>query len=110
MKFQIKQAKVTHFIDPEEIIYCRADRSYCTLFFDKKEIVYSKPLANLSRLLNPMVFIRIHNSFLINLCLVEKQIRSNDQLHVLMSTGVKLPVARSKRALFQEAMNHFLTQ
>ena len=110
MKLQIKQAGVTHYIDFEEIIYCRADRSYCTLFFDKKEIVCSKPLADLSKLLNPMVFIRIHNSFLINLCLVEKQIRSNDQLHVLMSTGEKLPVARNRKAFFQEAMNHFLTQ
>ncbi len=110
MKLEIRQAGVSHYIDFDEVIYCRADRSYCTIIFDKKEIVYSKPLAGLSKLLNPSVFIRIHNSFLINLCFVEKQIRSHDKLHVLMSNSDKLPVARNRRAFFQKAMNHFLTK
>ncbi len=111
MKLPFKETGVTHYIDPHEIIYCKADRSYCTLYLSKGEkLVYSKPLAAVIRRLQQPCFFRIHNSFLINLCFVEQQLRSNDKHYVIMSNQEKLPVARNRRALFREVMTDFLAR
>ncbi|MBW6536235.1 MAG: LytTR family transcriptional regulator, partial [Mariniphaga sp.] len=110
MKFQIKQAGIIHYIDIEEIISCRAERAYCTVFLlNKEKITCSKPLSEISKVLSQPYFVRIHDSFLINLHFVKKQISSNCKLYVLMSNGEKLPVGRRKKSVFQQAMNKFLS-
>ncbi|MBW6536474.1 MAG: LytTR family transcriptional regulator [Mariniphaga sp.] len=76
MKLQIKQAGIIHYINIEEIIYCRAERAYCTIFLlNNEELVCSKPLLEISKLLNQLYFVRVHYSFLINLNFVVKQIK-----------------------------------
>jgi two-component system LytT family response regulator len=111
MKLQIKQAGIIHYINIEEIIYCRAERAYCTIFLlNNEKIACSKPLSEISKLLNLPYFVRIHHSFLINLNFVKKQINSNCKLCVLMSNGEKLPVARKKKSKFQQAINKFLSK
>jgi two-component system, LytTR family, response regulator len=111
MKLQIKQAGIINYINIEDIIYCRAERAYCTIFFlINEKLTCSKPLSEISKLLNLPYFVRIHDSFLINLNFVKKQISSNCKLYVLMSNGEKLPVARRKKSVFQQAMNKFLSK
>jgi two-component system LytT family response regulator len=78
MKLQIKQAGIVHYINIEEIIYCRAERAYCTIFFlNNEKLPCSKSLSKISKLLSQPYFVRIHDSFLVNLNFVKKQISSN---------------------------------
>ncbi len=111
MKLQIKQEGIIHYVNTEEVVYCKADRAYCTIFFlNDEELICSKPLSEISKLLRQPYFVRIHDSFLVNLHFIKKQISSNCKLHVLMSNGEKLPVARRKKSIFQQAMNKFLSK
>lgn len=98
-------------INIEEVVYCRAERAYCTIFLlNNEKLVCSKPLSEIGKLLNLPYFVRIHNSFLINLNFVTKQISSKSKFYVLMSNGKKLPIARRKKSIFQQAMNKFLSK
>jgi two-component system LytT family response regulator len=112
MKIQIKQAGIIHYINAEEIIYCRAGRAYCTIFFlNNEKLTCSKSLAEISKLLNLPYFVRIHHSFLINLNFVVKQIRKPDnKLFVLMCNETLLPIARNRKHYFEQTMNKFLSK
>ncbi len=112
MKIQIKQEGIIHYINIEEVVYCRAERAYCTIFFlNNEELVCSKPLSEIGELLNLPYFVRIHNSFLVNLNFVVKQIRkSNNKLFVLMSNEALLPIARNRKHYFEQTMNKFLSK
>lgn len=110
MKLQIRQEGIIHYINTEDVIYCRADRAYCTIFIlNDEELICSKPLSEISKLFNQPYFVRIHRSFLVNLNFVKKQIGLNCKLYVLMSNGEKLPVARQKKSKFQQSMNKFIS-
>ena len=52
----------------------------------------------------PEEFVRIHNSYIVNVNFIKKLIKT-DQWSVVMETGITLPVARRKRADFMDIMN-----
>jgi two-component system, LytTR family, response regulator len=112
MKLQIKQAGIVHYINIEEIIYYRAERAYCTVFLlNNEKLTCSKPLSEISKLLSQPYFVRIHNSFLINLDFVVKQIRKPDNKQfVLMCNETLLPIARNRKHYFEQTMNKFLSK
>ncbi|HET54390.1 MAG TPA: LytTR family transcriptional regulator [Ignavibacteria bacterium] len=112
MKLQIKQAGIIHYINIEEIIYCRAERAYCTVFLlNNEKLTCSKPLSEISRLLSQPNFVRIHHSFLINLNFVIKQIKKSDNSQfVLMCNETLLPIARNRKHYFEQTMNKFLSK
>ena len=108
MKLQINQSGLTHYVKLDKIIYCKAERSYCAIFLDgEKEIFCSKSLSRLSELLNLPNFVRMHNSYLINIRFVERQIRCKENYFVIMNGNVKIPIARSRKNIFHEAMREF---
>jgi DNA-binding LytR/AlgR family response regulator len=57
-----------HLIDSDQIMYCKSDNSYTHININgEKEIVVAKSLARFSRELDPKWFIRVNQSFLINI-------------------------------------------
>lgn len=64
------------FIDVDDIIRCKSDINYTTLFLrNQKTIVVSKTLKEFEQQLSPYNFFRIHNSHLINLKYVTKYVK-----------------------------------
>lgn len=64
----IKIARNTYrkiFID--EIIYCKADRSYSIIKTNETEITYSYPLKDLEKLLTNSLFVRVNRSYILNI-------------------------------------------
>lgn len=58
MKLQINQSGITHYVELDKIMYCKAERSYCTIYlFDQKEILCSKSLHRIAELLNHPNFV-----------------------------------------------------
>jgi len=106
MKLQINQSGITYYVELDKIIYCKAERSYCIIFLlDEKEILCSKSLRKLAELLNYPNFVRIHNSYLININFVKKYVRCREHNCVIISNNnIKLPIARNRNHIFQEAM------
>ncbi|MEW7289448.1 LytR/AlgR family response regulator transcription factor [Aquimarina sp. 2304DJ70-9] len=94
------------FISIESIIYCKANGSYTAFYLkDKKTVLVSKHLKEYENLLDHQSFMRIHNSFLINLKEVEKYIKS-DGGYILMSNNDTVNISKSKKDTFLNAMNH----
>jgi two-component system, LytTR family, response regulator len=94
------------FIKVEDIIYLEASVNYTYIFTgEKKKYIVSRTLKDFEDMLPDEIFLRIHNSYIINKNFVEKYIRG-DGGQVVLSTGVTLDVAKRKKHEFLKAIGH----
>jgi DNA-binding LytR/AlgR family response regulator len=74
----INQSDLVHIIPIHNILFCQADRSYCTVHLANGEkITYTRSLANLGKQLGNY-FIRISQSVIVNknhICKIDKKCR-----------------------------------
>lgn len=90
------------FVEVAEILYCKSEGSYTTLYFTNGEtMLLSKSIKEVGDLLTVCGFLRVHNSYLINLNHIKKYIRGEGG-EVIMKNGHSVPVSRSKKAVFLE--------
>ncbi len=89
------------FTDVDDILFFEADENYCTVHIrDKKSIVISKPLKFYAdKLRDNSSFLRIHQSYLININHISKVIMTKLP-QAIMSNGKHLNVSRSKKSEF----------
>ena len=94
------------FIKVDDIIYMEASINYTKFFLthDQKYTV-SKTLKEFEEMLPDDIFLRIHNSYLINKNCVEKYIRG-DGGQVVLSNGTTLDVSKRKKADFLKAIGY----
>ena len=94
------------FIKTEDIIYLEAIANY-TKFHLAANIKYtvSKTLKEFEDMLPEESFLRIHNSYIINLNFAEKYIRG-DGGQVILSNGIMLDVSKRKKAEFLKAIRN----
>ncbi|HQU59354.1 MAG TPA: LytTR family DNA-binding domain-containing protein [Saprospiraceae bacterium] len=89
-----------HFVEVADIIYCQSEGSYTDLhFLNGESMLLSKPIKDVGELLTPAGFLRVHNSYLINLSHIKKYIRGEGG-EIIMKNDHHVPVARSKKAEF----------
>ncbi|MFD2100623.1 LytR/AlgR family response regulator transcription factor [Flagellimonas iocasae] len=92
------------FIAIQDIILCKADGSYtCFVLKNKKTLLVSKHLKEYENLLADQQFMRVHNSFLINLNEVKKYIKS-DGGYIIMSNNMNVSISPRKKDDLIEAM------
>jgi two-component system LytT family response regulator len=85
------------FILIEDILYCEADGNYTHITLkEQKRLLMSKPLKELDAQLKAYNYLRIHNSYLINLNHLAKYVRGNAG-YVVMIDGKNLTVSRAKK-------------
>lgn len=85
------------FIDPNEIIYMQSNGRYTEFILsdNKRKVLASKSLGEIHVQLNPSVFFRIHNTFIINLKhLININKKSGNYCE--MSNGNSLPISRRR--------------
>jgi two-component system LytT family response regulator len=94
------------FIDIDEIVYCEANGAY-TVFHLKpnRKIIVSRNLKEYEVLLDEDFFMRIHNSFLINLKEVKKYVKS-DGGYVIMKNGDAVNISQKKKDDFLQKMRY----
>ncbi|WP_411030750.1 LytR/AlgR family response regulator transcription factor [Spongiimicrobium sp. 3-5] len=93
------------FINVADIVYCKANGSYTNFVLkDKTQLLVSKHLKEYEGLLLEQFFMRVHNSFLINLKQVKKFVKS-DGGYILMSNDHTASISRTRKDDFLEAMN-----
>jgi two-component system, LytTR family, response regulator len=79
-----------------DIIYCKSDNSYTTFCLKSDNfITVSNPLKKYEDLLINRNFIRIHQSYLINVKAVSKLVKNNGN-YVVLSNNLTLPISRRK--------------
>ena len=92
------------FIEVSQILYCKAEGSYTKFVLkDNETILVSKHLKEYENLLLEQDFMRVHNSFLINLKEVKKFIKS-DGGYIIMSNNDSVSISRSKKEGFIHVM------
>lgn len=93
------------FVEIKNILYCQSQNNYTTIFLKNGESLFiSKTLKDVENSLKRFMFIRVHQSFLINPSYMQKYIR-NDGGYILMSNDQRIPLSSSKRALIAEVFD-----
>jgi two-component system LytT family response regulator len=87
------------FIETTSILRCESDSNYTRIFFvgEQRELLICKTLKDIENILGPTLFLRVHNSHLINKKQVKRLIKT-DGGHLIMNDGAEIPLARSKKA------------
>jgi two-component system LytT family response regulator len=87
-------------IPANQIIRCEADDNYTHLYLNNnKKIVASRTLKEIEELLQYFpAFIRVHNSYLVNLDEVTRYVRGEGG-YLIMSDGTTISVSRSRKEL-----------
>jgi two-component system, LytTR family, response regulator len=86
-------------VEPQEIIWIRADGNYSTLFFtNRPKLLVPKTLKDFEDQLIPYNFFRCHNSNLININHVKSFQASEGEDYILMSNDDKVEISRRKKS------------
>jgi len=87
-----------HLIDVENIVYCKSENTYTTFYLnDGEEIKVSVPIKNVEQQLSNKVFIRPHQSYLVNV----QHIRSLHKIsngELLLDNGMVVAVSSRKKS------------
>lgn len=97
------------FIEVNDILYCKAEGSYTSFVLKNTEkLLVSKHLKEYENLLLEQNFMRVHNSFLINLKEVKKYVKS-DGGYIVMNNGDTANISRSKKDDFIKVMSGLIS-
>ena len=95
-KIQIATDQNIKLLDPYSILYCKSDGNYCHIYFnDDTSLLISKKLKYMEEKLDNFPFMRVHNSYVVNLNAI-KAIDKKDTL-LIMTDESLIPVSRSKK-------------
>lgn len=85
------------FISITDIMYAEADGNYSRIFMmNKEKLLISRTLKDLESLLSNHPFVRIHQSYLVNLAYIKKYVKGEGG-YVIMNNGTSLQVSRANR-------------
>lgn len=104
MKIAISTMDGLVFILVNQIIYCKAENGY-TLFYNINgdKVISTKNMKHFEAVLTEYSFLRIHNSYLINLKEIKKY-NKGDGGTVTMSNDAELDVSKRKKTAFLAAI------
>lgn len=104
-KIAISVSEGIIFIHTADIIHCKSDSNYTTLFMKQdKKLTASKTLKDIEDLLGSQHFIRVHSSHLVNKNEIQMYQRS-DGGDLIMSNGSHIPVSRDKKSSFLDSFD-----
>ena len=90
----------------ENILYCKSENNY-TIFFLKGgggKIMVSKTLKEYDEILSDYNFLRVHQSYLINLAEVKRYVKGEGG-YVILSNDDSVDVSRRRKQAFLDAVN-----
>jgi len=87
------------FIDVKSVLYCQSENNYTNIHFDcGKKLLISKTLKEFEKVMEKFLFIRTHQSYLINPNHMKKYVR-NDGGYIVLANGKEIPVSANRRQL-----------
>lgn len=97
-KIVLKTAQDTFYIEVKKIIYCEAEGKYTKVYLqDGKHVLMSINIGEYEEMLSQYGFIRIHNSFLLNKCYIEKIQKIKDLFFIKVMNMDLLPISRRRK-------------
>jgi two-component system, LytTR family, response regulator len=99
-KLPIPTIEGFHFIDISTIRYLKSDNTTTFIYVDDEKfpIVSSKNLGKYEQDLTNLYFLRVHQSYIVNLSRLKKYIRG-DGTYLLLNCGTSIPVTRKEELL-----------
>ncbi len=80
------------------LMYCQSDKGYTTFYLDnKKSYIASKPIKEFEEQLPDELFVRTHQSYVVNLRFIDKFDKTG---YIFLKSGNKIPVSTRKREEF----------
>ncbi len=105
----VKSGEKTEFVNVNDIDWIESAGAYVTLHCGRKEILYRSALTELADKLDPMRFIRIHRSVIVNIdSIVHLESLSHGEFDVVLKSGGRPRVSRSYRALLEQRLGQSL--
>lgn len=102
-RIALKSIDYTQIIQIADIVYCQSDKGYTTFFLnDGNKIVVSKVLKEYETLLPATVFIRCHQSFLVNVNYISKYYKDGN---LQLTTKDLIPVSERKKEIVLDYLN-----
>lgn len=93
-KLSVATQSMIHFLDLDDICFLKSEGNYCKLILEEnKSIMASKTLKHFASKLVQKPFIRVHNSYLVNLTKVVGLKKGGDMC-LILSNGIEIPVSR----------------
>lgn len=90
-----RTAENVYAVYEENILYCSSDGNYTTIFTDRSEkIMISKPIKKVEEILSEEVFVRCHQSHIVNVAHVVKY---SKQGYLVLSDDEKVPVSNRRK-------------
>ena len=91
-------------INTQEIISCTAESNYTSIVLkNKKKFVVSKTLKEIEDLLNPKIFLRVHNSHVINMNEIHRYVKGEGG-YLIMSNDSSIDVSRSRKDVLMQRL------
>lgn len=88
------------FVDLKDIIHCESQSAYCYVHLTgDRKVLLSRHLKEISEILEPLGFLRVHNSHLIHPDYVAHYYRGEGG-EIVLTNGRSIPVSRSKKQEF----------
>ncbi|MFK7796384.1 MAG: LytR/AlgR family response regulator transcription factor [Aureispira sp.] len=104
----IKTTESIHIININEIIFCQSDKGYTTFqLVENRTIISSKILADYESVLPKKSFMRIHQSYLVNLHHVIRYDKKDKNALVTLENH-KLPVALRRKEQLMKFLNNIV--
>jgi len=91
----LKTSDNVYAIYEDDILYCRSDGNYTTFYTQQMEkIVISKPIKKVEEILSENVFIRCHQSYIVN---KKHVLKYNKKGVLIINLDVKIPVSSRRK-------------
>lgn len=98
--------RYTQIVNIEDILYCQSDKGYTTFYLkDGDTILVSKILKEYERLLPADLFVRCHQSYLVNLNYIKRYFREGE---IEMINGNRVYVSERKKHLIVNYLNNLM--
>jgi len=106
-KIVLSDSQNVYLVDIKDVMYCQAIGNYTHFHLNEnKEIVISKTLKYYDEILQDDGFVRVHQSYLLNINYLDR-FNKKDGGEVILKSGTILPVASRKRDVLMEALKSY---
>lgn len=90
--------KEYRFLQPEDIVYVKADGNYVHLFLINDEaLMISRKIKDVEAQLPEELFVRVHNTYIVNLIYVTKYL-GDDTSEIELANKTRIPISRRRKS------------
>lgn len=93
----LKTLNTHHIIFEDDILYCNSEGNYTTFYMmNSEKILISKSMKKVEELVNQNIFLKCHQSYLVNINYIEKYLSDG---YLVIKNNIKIPISSRRKEL-----------